>query len=80
MSRRSLVIPTTLAVLAVAVAVPAAAGDEPIAAPAGEELAALAVPAPRSALATERIYFVMTDRFANGRPRTTAAASPGPRG
>ena len=67
MSRRSLVIPTALAVLAVAVAVPAAAGDEPTAAPAGEELAALALPTPRTALASERIYFVMTDRFANGR-------------
>ena len=53
--------------LAVVVAVPAAAGDEPAAAPAGEELAALAAPTPRTALASERIYFVMTDRFANGR-------------
>jgi len=35
---------------------------------AGPSLAALAVPAPDSALASERIYFVMTDRYANGDP------------
>lgn len=35
---------------------------------AGPSLAALAVPAPDSSLATDRIYFVMTDRYANGDP------------
>jgi glycosidase len=35
---------------------------------AGPSLAALATPAPDSALASERIYFVMTDRYANGDP------------
>ncbi|HEX3057172.1 MAG TPA: alpha-amylase family glycosyl hydrolase [Gaiellaceae bacterium] len=35
---------------------------------AGPSLAALAVPAPDSALASERIYFVMTDRYADGDP------------
>ena len=34
--------------------------------PSGAALAALATPAPDSALASERIYFVMTDRYANG--------------
>jgi glycosidase len=34
--------------------------------PTGAALAALAAPAPDSALASERIYFVMTDRYANG--------------
>jgi len=35
---------------------------------AGPSLASLAVPAPDSSLATDRIYFVMTDRYANGDP------------
>jgi glycosidase len=34
----------------------------------GPSLAALARPAPDSSLATDRIYFVMTDRYANGDP------------
>jgi glycosidase len=36
--------------------------------PTGEALAALAQPGADSALATERIYFVMTDRYADGDP------------
>jgi glycosidase len=34
----------------------------------GPSLASLPVPAPDSSLATDRIYFVMTDRYANGDP------------
>lgn len=34
----------------------------------GPSLASLAVPAPDSSLASDRIYFVMTDRYANGDP------------
>ena len=37
-------------------------------APAAGPPAALAVPAPASALASDRIYFVMPDRYANGDP------------
>lgn len=46
-------------------ALPAAA-DSPTQPPAGAELAALAGPTPRSTLSSQRIYFVLTDRFANG--------------
>ncbi|MGZ8687339.1 MAG: alpha-amylase family glycosyl hydrolase [Gaiellaceae bacterium] len=54
-------------VLAVALtALPAAAGDQPAPAPEGDELAALAIPPPQSTLSSQRIYFVLTDRFANG--------------
>jgi glycosidase len=50
--------------------------------PAGAALAALAQPPARSALATQRIYFVMTDRYANGDTSNDAGrgfdpASPG---
>jgi len=37
-------------------------------APTGAELAALAAPPSRGRLASERIYFVLTDRYANGLP------------
>jgi alpha-amylase len=36
--------------------------------PSGAELASLAQPGPPSGLARDRIYFVMTDRYANGDP------------
>jgi glycosidase len=36
--------------------------------PSGSSLAALATPGADSSLATDRIYFVMTDRYANGDP------------
>ena len=52
-------------VLAVAlVLVAAASGSHQ----SGPSLASLAVPQPDSSLATDRIYFVMTDRYANGDP------------
>ena len=41
--------------------------------------ASLAAASLRDALTRERFYFVMADRFANGRPPTTAAASPADR-
>jgi glycosidase len=52
-------------VAAVAVAVAAGAGSAP---PTGAELAALAQPPVYSSLASQRIYFVMPDRYANGDP------------
>jgi len=58
--------------LAVALALAGAtsAGNSPL-------LARLAVPAPDSSLATERIYFVMTDRYANGDPANDAGGLKG---
>ncbi|HEY2544378.1 MAG TPA: alpha-amylase family glycosyl hydrolase, partial [Gaiellaceae bacterium] len=47
--------------IALGVAGASSAGTSP-------SLARLAVPAPDSSLATDRIYFVMTDRYANGDP------------
>lgn len=44
----------------------AAAAPEAVAPPRGAALAALAQPPIRTAIASERIYFVMTDRYANG--------------
>jgi glycosidase len=37
-------------------------------APTGSELVALAIPPPRALLSSQRVYFVMTDRFENGDP------------
>jgi glycosidase len=40
--------------------------EKAVAPPRGAQLAALAQPPVRTAIASERIYFVMTDRYANG--------------
>ena len=50
------------------VAVPLAAGGTDAAPPTGALLAQLSQPPVYSALASERIYFVMPDRYANGDP------------
>jgi alpha-amylase len=47
--------------------------------PSGATLARLAQPAPDSALASERIYFVLTDRYANGDPSNDTGGVPGSR-
>ena len=47
--------------------------------PAGAALAALARPGADSALATDRIYFVMTDRYANGDPANDTGGHTGTR-
>ncbi len=59
-----------LALVAVLVTAAAATGakTKPPRAPVGAELRALAKPPVRSSLASQRIYFVMTDRYANGDP------------
>jgi glycosidase len=58
------------AVLAAALvaALPAGAAVPSVDPPAGAELEALARPPAHSALASQRIYFVMPDRYANGDP------------
>ncbi|MEA2144054.1 MAG: hypothetical protein QOI64_2484, partial [Solirubrobacteraceae bacterium] len=48
--------------------------------PSGSALAALARPPSRSSLASQRIYFVMTDRYANGDPANDRGGRTGTRG
>jgi alpha-amylase len=47
--------------------------------PSGATLAALAQPGQDSSLASERIYFVLTDRYANGDPSNDTGGVPGTR-
>ncbi len=61
-------------VLAVALVLVAAASGAPR---PGPSLASLATPAPDSSLATDRIYFVMTDRYANGDPANDTGGKTG---
>ena len=63
--RRLLGIATVLAAAAV---VGAALGADGAAPPTGGRLAQLSAPPTASPLATQRIYFLMTDRYANGDP------------
>ncbi|MEX2646482.1 MAG: alpha-amylase family glycosyl hydrolase [Gaiellaceae bacterium] len=55
-------------------------GAEAPSPPAGEALAALAQPPARTALASQRIYFVMTDRYRNGDPANDRGGLTGGRG
>ena len=64
-SRRSLVIASTAGLLLLA-GVGGAAPHVSAQAPVGAELEALAQPPTYSAFASQRIYFVMPDRYANG--------------
>ena len=67
----------------VAVALALAAGAAAPAAPkppSGAELAALAQPPVRTSLASQRVYFVLTDRYANGDPTNDRGGLTGPRG
>jgi glycosidase len=48
-------------------------------APAGAALQAIAAPPARTSLASQRIYFVMTDRYANGDPSNDRAGLSGSR-
>ena len=57
-----------VAVLAAVLATAGSAGTRAAGPPSGAALAALAQPGADSSLATDRIYFVMTDRYANGDP------------
>jgi glycosidase len=69
---RRLVAPLLLlagvAVAAAAVPGAAPAGPDGASPPSGATLTALAAPGQAPAIASERIYFVMTDRYANGDP------------
>jgi glycosidase len=58
----------------------AGAGTSTPAPPSGAALAALAKPAARAPLASERIYFVMPDRYANGDPSNDRGGLTGIRG
>ena len=58
-----------------ALVVAASAGTTPAAGPP----VSLAQPVPDSSLATDRIYFVMTDRYANGDPSNDTAGLSGSR-
>ncbi len=57
-----------IAALALAVALAGSAAPSPAAPPSGAVLEALSTPATQSSLASQRIYFVMPDRYANGDP------------
>ena len=48
--------------------------------PAGAALAALSQPPLRTSIASQRIYFVMTDRYANGEPANDRGGRTGTRG
>jgi len=58
----------------------AAAATQTAGPPKGATLAALAQPGADSSLATDRIYFVMTDRYANGDPSNDTGGVTGGRG
>src|SRR5438445_13326791 len=71
-----------LAVLALGLAIATSAGafgPAAVAPPSGSVLAALALPGQDSSLASDRIYFVMTDRYANGDPSNDTGGVPGTR-
>jgi glycosidase len=71
-----------LAVLALGIAIATSAGASgpaSAAPPSGSVLAALALPGQDSSLAIDRIYFVMTDRYANGDPSNDTGGVPGTR-
>ncbi|HJR93823.1 MAG TPA: alpha-amylase family glycosyl hydrolase [Gaiellaceae bacterium] len=57
----------------------ASATPSAVAPPRGAELAALAQPISHSSLASQRIYFVMSDRYANGDPSNDRGGASGGR-
>jgi len=59
---------SALAALALLAGVSSASSEAPIQAPSGAELERLAQPPAYSPFASERIYFVLPDRYANGDP------------
>ncbi|HSP73759.1 MAG TPA: alpha-amylase family glycosyl hydrolase [Gaiellaceae bacterium] len=67
------------AAAAVALVMIASGGSATPAPPRGAELAALAKPGTAPPLASDRIYFVMTDRYANGDPSNDRGGSSGGR-
>jgi glycosidase len=73
-SRSVSVVALAAALAAVLVSATAAGPDGP---PSGAALARLAQPGQPSGLATDRIYFVMTDRYANGDPTNDTGGATG---
>jgi glycosidase len=68
------------AVFLAGVALAAGAGGGTAGPPSGAQLASLARPPATSALAAQRIYFVMPDRYANGDPANDTGGRRGGRG
>jgi hypothetical protein len=77
---RSVATLVALAALVMGTTTAGSAGGSPAAAPGGAQLAALARPPVVSPIATQRIYFVMTDRYANGDPSNDRGGLSGGRG
>ncbi len=69
----------TLGALAAAVAVGGSAGAGPAAPPTPAQVEALSAPPTFAAIASQRIYFVMPDRYANGDPANDAGGRTGTR-
>jgi glycosidase len=69
-----------LAVAALLVGGASARPQAPPAPPTGTALAALSTPAVRAPIASQRFYFVMTDRYANGDPSNDRGGVAGARG
>lgn len=70
----------TIALLVAVLTLPLSAGGAGAGSPSSAELAALARPLPRSALSAQHIYFVLTDRFANGDTKNDRGGRTGPAG
>jgi glycosidase len=75
---RPLSVAALVAVLAIGVA-STTATSAPVAPPRGAELERLAQPIAHSSLASQRIYFVMPDRYANGDPANDRGGASGNR-
>ena len=73
-SGRAAVAAAAAAIAGTAVALGSSGASGP---PTGAALAALAKPPTYSSLATQRVYFVMTDRYANGDPSNDTGGSSG---
>jgi glycosidase len=67
-----------LAALAAATALGGATAGSSAGPPTGSALAALSTPPVQSSLASQRIYFVMPDRYANGDPANDTGGRSGP--
>lgn len=70
---------TLAALAAIALVLAAGAGSQAPAPPSGAELAALSQPPVRTSIASQRVYFVMPDRYRNGDPANDRGGLSGPR-
>src|SRR5690242_3911668 len=67
-----------LAVVVAATTLTGAGSSSTAGPPTGASLAALSAPPTQSSLASQRIYFVMPDRYANGDPANDTGGLTGP--